>query len=89
MAGTGLTCETRNEFSSFFFYDLSHENMLRGLKPIVASHREQVLIATGSEERDKGILEQSLEQVRRYLDVDVIDVFFVEYVTPAEDSAQI
>lgn len=73
----------------FFFYDLSHENLLTGLKPLTATHREQVLIATGSEERDKGRLRQYLEQVRQYLDVDVVDVFFVEYVTPSEDIAQI
>lgn len=73
----------------FFFYDLSHENLLSGLKPIVATGREQVLMATGSEERDLGRLRQSLEQVRRYLDVDVVDVFFAEYVTPSEDIAQI
>ncbi|MBD2745000.1 hypothetical protein [Coleofasciculus sp. FACHB-1120] len=46
-------------------------------------------MATGSEERDKGRLRQYLEQVRRYLDVDVVDVFFAEYVTPHEDVAQI
>jgi aryl-alcohol dehydrogenase-like predicted oxidoreductase len=72
----------------FFFYDLSHENLLSGLKPIVATRREQVLMATGSEERDLGRLRQSLEQVRRYLHVNVVDVFFAEYVTPSEDIAQ-
>jgi aryl-alcohol dehydrogenase-like predicted oxidoreductase len=73
----------------FFFYDLSYENLLSGLKPLVASHREQVLIATGIDDRDKGRLRQYLDQVRRYLDVDVVDVFFAEYVTPSEDIAQI
>ena len=72
----------------FFFYDISHENLLNGLKPIVATQREQVLIATGSDDRDLGKLRQYLEQVRRYLNVDVIDVFFAEYVTPNEDIAQ-
>jgi aryl-alcohol dehydrogenase-like predicted oxidoreductase len=72
----------------FFFYDLSHENLLNGLKPIVATGREQVLIATGSEDRNLGTLRQYLERVRRYLNVDVIDVFFAEYVTPSEDIAQ-
>ena len=48
----------------FFFYGVSHENLLSGLKPIVATHREQVLIATASDERDKGRLRQYLEQVR-------------------------
>jgi aryl-alcohol dehydrogenase-like predicted oxidoreductase len=47
------------------------------------------LIATGIEERDKGRLRQYLDRVRRYLDVDVVDVFFAEYVTPSEDIAQI
>ena len=73
----------------FFFYDLSYENLLNGLKTIVATQREQVLIATGSEERDLGKLRQYLEQVRQYLDVDVVDVFFAEYVTPNEDISQI
>jgi aryl-alcohol dehydrogenase-like predicted oxidoreductase len=73
----------------FFFYDLSHENLLNGLKPIVATHREQVLMATGSEERERCRLRQYLEQVRQYLDVDVVDVFFAEYVTTNEDIAQI
>ena len=73
----------------FFFYDISHENLLSGLKPIVATHREQVLIATGSEGRDLGSLRQYLDRVRRYLDIDVVDVFFVEYVTANEDIAQI
>ena len=73
----------------FFFYDFSHKNMLSGLKPLAATHRTQVLIATGSEERDLSILRQYLDQVRHYLDVDVVDVFFVEYVTPSEDVAQL
>ena len=73
----------------FFFYDLSHENLLRGLKPIAATYREQVLMATGSEARHKKRLQQCLEQVRQCLDVDVVDIFFVEYVTPTEDISQI
>lgn len=73
----------------FFFYDLSHENLLNGLKPIVATQREQVLMATGSDERDKGRLRQYLDEVRQYLDVDVVDVFFAEYVTPNEGIAEI
>ena len=73
----------------FFFYDLSHENLLKGLKPIVASQREQVLVATGSSDRNVGRLQQYLDRVRRYLDIDVVDVFFAEYVNPSDDIAQI
>jgi len=46
-------------------------------------------MATGSDERDKGRLRQYLDRVRRYLDVDVVDVFFVEYVSSSEDIAEI
>ena len=72
----------------FFFYDLSHDNLLSGLKPLAATDREQVLIATGSEQRDLSTLRQYLDRVRQCLNVDVVDVFFVEYVTPSEDVAQ-
>ncbi|NET58625.1 MAG: hypothetical protein F6K47_21460 [Symploca sp. SIO2E6] len=60
----------------FFFYNLSHEKLLKGLKPIVATQREQVLVATGSSDRDFGRLQEYLEQVRCYLDIDIVDVFF-------------
>lgn len=73
----------------FFFYDLSVENLLNGLKPLVATKREELLISTGSGERDLGRLRQDLDWVRQYLDVDVVDVFFTEYVSPSDDIAQI
>ncbi len=71
----------------FFFYDLSYENLLNGLKQLVATEREQVLIAAGSDHRDPDKLRQYLDRVRQYLDVDVVDVFFAEYITPSEDIA--
>jgi len=73
----------------FFFYDLSHKKLLNGLKPIVATEREQVLVATGNGNRNLGRLEQYLDQVRRYLDVDVVDVFFAEYINPSDDITQV
>lgn len=36
----------------FFFYNLESENFLGGLKPLLLTKREQVLVATGSENRD-------------------------------------
>lgn len=70
----------------FFFYDLFSENLLNGLKSLVATQREQVMIATGSDDRDLGKLRQYLDRVRQYLNVDVVDVFFAEYVTPSDDT---
>ncbi|MBD2206541.1 aldo/keto reductase [Calothrix sp. FACHB-1219] len=73
----------------FFFYSLESENFLDGLKSLLKDKREQVLVATGSENRDINALRRYLDSVRHRLDVDSLDVFFVEYVFPGDDSKQI
>ncbi|OUL24904.1 aldo/keto reductase [Nostoc sp. 106C] len=73
----------------FFFYSLEYNNFLNGLKPLLAEKREQVLVATGSENRDINSLRRYLDSVRHRLDVDSVDVFFVEYVFPGDDSKQV
>jgi aryl-alcohol dehydrogenase-like predicted oxidoreductase len=73
----------------FFFYNLEFENFLDGLQSLLLTKQEQVLVATGSENRDIQSLRQYLDQVRRRLDIDGIDVFFVEYVFPGEDLTQV
>lgn len=73
----------------FFFYNLKSENFLDGLKHLLAAKREQVLVATGSENRDISYLRHYLDSVRHRLDVDGVDVFFAEYVSPGDDMNQV
>lgn len=73
----------------FFFYNLESENFLDGLKLLLAVKREQVLVATGSEDRDISSLRHYLDSVRHHLDVDRVDVFFAEYVSFADDMTQV
>ena len=73
----------------FFFYNLSFESLLSGLKPLLKQRREKILVATGSESRKKNSLDQYLELVRHRLNIDIVDVFFIEYISPADDLAQI
>jgi predicted aldo/keto reductase-like oxidoreductase len=73
----------------FFFYNLDYENFLSGLKILLATKREQVLVATGSENRDISSLNRYLNSVRHHLNVDGMDVFFVEYVSPDDDMNQV
>ncbi len=73
----------------FFFYNLSCENYISGLKPLLQQEREQVLVATGSEQRDRKALRQYLDLVRQRLDIEVIDLFLLEYVSPADDWTNI
>ena len=70
----------------FFFYELSAiENLVDDLKILLGDTRQDVIVATGSESRDLQKLKQYLDLVRNRLDTDVIDVFFLEYVSPADD----
>ncbi|BAZ11190.1 hypothetical protein NIES4071_30160 [Calothrix sp. NIES-4071] len=69
----------------FFFYDSDNDSFLEGLKTLLTKQRNSVLVATGSEARDINTLRQYLEQVRRRLSTDFIDVFFIEYVSPNDD----
>ncbi|MBE9171200.1 aldo/keto reductase [Pleurocapsales cyanobacterium LEGE 06147] len=73
----------------FFFYNLSFTNLLDELKPLLTHNREELMVATGSQSRDKSELTQYLDKVRRCLEIDVVDVFFIEYVSPLDEMSQI
>lgn len=73
----------------FFFYNLSFSNLLDGLKPLLTAFREELVVATGSENRDRRWLSQYLDKVRRYLNTDVVDVFFAEYISPYDELASV
>lgn len=74
----------------FFFYQLSAiESLTDELKIVLADKREDILIATGNESRNIQQLQQYLDSVRSHLSLDVIDVFFLEYISPADDLTKI
>lgn len=69
----------------FFFYGLNFSGMVQGLKRLLRRHRDEVFVATGTESRDPSQLRAYLDSVRRALGVDAIDLFFAEYVSPADE----
>jgi aryl-alcohol dehydrogenase-like predicted oxidoreductase len=74
----------------FFFYSLSAESFLDGLKSLLAgARRETLIITTGSQDRDVKRLRDYLERVRHRLATDMVDVFFAEYVSPADDMGEV
>jgi aryl-alcohol dehydrogenase-like predicted oxidoreductase len=73
----------------FFFYSDSFTAMLDGLRPLLKRHREEVVVACGSEEREPKALRRDLDRIRKRLDVDVLDVFHAEYVCPADDAEEV
>jgi aryl-alcohol dehydrogenase-like predicted oxidoreductase len=73
----------------FFFYNLESENFLNGLKLLLTTKREQVLVATGTQERDVSRVRHEFDSVRDRLKIDEVDVFFAEYISPDDDMTQV
>lgn len=73
----------------FFFYNLESENFLNGLKLLLTTKREQVLVATGTQERDVSRVRHYFDFVRDRLNIDEVDVFFAEYISPDDDMTQV
>jgi aryl-alcohol dehydrogenase-like predicted oxidoreductase len=73
----------------FFFYNLGSDRFLTALKSLAIAQREAVCIATGSEQRSPTALRAYLDQVRQNLVVEMIDVFFAQYLSPSDDAAEV
>ncbi|ASC73384.1 uncharacterized protein XM38_043490 [Halomicronema hongdechloris C2206] len=73
----------------FFSYDLGDSPLLRDLHQLLKQHREQAIVATGSERRELKSWQTYIEQVRQTLAIDTVDILFAEYVSPADDWQQV
>ena len=69
----------------FFFYNQSYPILIDELKSLLSDNRESIVVATGSESRNLKTVRTYLDQVRRQLGIDVVDVFYAEYVSPGDD----
>lgn len=70
--------------NTFFFYGPENSVFIEGLAALVARQREQVIVATGSGSRRAQGLRAARRKVAALLGIEVIDVFFVEYVHPGD-----
>jgi len=73
----------------FFFYNNSFTAMIEGVAEVLKENRQEVCVATGSEVRGRRELRRYLEQVQKRLDVEVVDLFFAEYVAPGDDMDEV
>ena len=73
----------------FFFYSLTDDSVAEGLLPLLRRSREHIIVATGSGARGRNGLDRALRSIFRRLGVDTLDIFFAEYVSPSDDTAQI
>jgi aryl-alcohol dehydrogenase-like predicted oxidoreductase len=73
----------------FFSYGMGNSPLLKDLQQLLKPHRESVIVATGSEQREVSQWRDYIEQVRQTLAIDTIDILFAEYVSPVDDWEQV
>src|SRR5262249_59779901 len=69
----------------FFFYGPGHTSFIEELASLVRRKREQIIVATGSGSRRIAGLLTARRKLAALLSIEVIDVFFIEYVHPGDN----
>jgi aryl-alcohol dehydrogenase-like predicted oxidoreductase len=73
----------------FFFYGPSPGRFGEALAPLVRKRREELLVASGSGSRKRGTLLAARRKILDGLGIEMLDVFFAEYINPNDDPAAI
>jgi aryl-alcohol dehydrogenase-like predicted oxidoreductase len=68
----------------FFFYGPGNTTFIRELR-LLARHRDDVVIASGSGARTNRGLHTARRKILSALGMELIDIFFAEYVNPGDD----
>jgi aryl-alcohol dehydrogenase-like predicted oxidoreductase len=69
----------------FFFYGPGHTSFIQELAALAPRQREQIIIATGSGSRRIAGLRAARRKLSALLGIELIDVFFIEYIHPGDD----
>src|SRR5262249_993934 len=69
----------------FFFYGPGHTAFIEELAALVRRKREQIIVATGSGSRRMEGLRAARRKLTALLGIEVLDVFFIEYVHPGDN----
>jgi aryl-alcohol dehydrogenase-like predicted oxidoreductase len=69
----------------FFFYGPGNKSFIEELAALVRRKRKQIIVATGSGSRRLEGLRAARRKLTRLLGIEVIDVYFIEYVHPGDN----
>jgi aryl-alcohol dehydrogenase-like predicted oxidoreductase len=69
----------------FFFYGPGNTSFIRKLAALVSQKREQIIVATGSGSRRVAGLRAARRKMTALLGIELLDVFFIEYVHPVDN----
>jgi aryl-alcohol dehydrogenase-like predicted oxidoreductase len=69
----------------FFYYGPGQTSFIEALAPLARRSREEIIVATGSGARKRTGLAGARKKCAAALGVDMLDVFFAEYIHPHDD----
>lgn len=73
----------------FYFYDRTNEKFIRRLALLANKHGDDIVIASGTDDRDEKDLRKEFTRTCRMLGTDRLDIFFAEYVSPDDEEEAI
>ena len=73
----------------FFFYSPGSKLFIEALKPLNKEHRDEIILASGSGSRTAGGLRVARRKIATVAGVEVLDIFFAEYIHPGDKSASV
>jgi aryl-alcohol dehydrogenase-like predicted oxidoreductase len=73
----------------FFFYGPGYGPFIKEVAGLIPNHRDNIILATGSGARKARSLETVRRKIVAAIKTNVIDVFFAEYINPADNPAAI
>lgn len=79
----------KGRINYFFFYSLDSSQLVQEFAKLTKNHRQDLIIATGSEERKIDILEVYIRNFCQQLSIETIDIFLLEYISPQDDINEI
>jgi aryl-alcohol dehydrogenase-like predicted oxidoreductase len=89
MSADCVTTALEAGMNAFFFYNLSFQPLIAGLKEAARDQRNRVFISTGTEDRGIVRVRQDFDRARKALQVDTVDAFFLEYVAPGDTLGEV
>lgn len=73
----------------FFFYGPEPGGFAKGLTPLLRKRRDELIVATGTGSRRPTGLRNARRRACAALGVDILDLFFAEYIYPGDDPQAI
>ncbi len=71
----------------FFFYSPGSKLFTKALKHLAKEHRDEIILSSGNGSRTVSSLRAARKKIATVAGVEVLDIFFAEYIHPGDNAA--